>query len=197
MRNRINKLTVLIGLVVVLIVIASVGVVAAVTGDDDKGSHAKVDKDDPFPENKEFHTGADASPYAGAVPLKTQLKAKPFNAKGDVKYYWRFDDGTTSREQNPVHTFKEAGYYTVLMDARDSAGRRDRFTLILGGWPKDLWSTSEKRRLTKNEQLNAVRDQGRRTKARRARLKREGKPVNDLDAPTPNPAAAGGTGTSN
>jgi PKD domain-containing protein len=194
MRNRINKLTVLIGLVIVLIVVASVGVVAAVTGDD-KSSHPKADKDDPFPENKEFHTGADANPYAGAVPLKTQFKAKPFHAKGDVKYYWRFDDGTTSREQNPVHTFTEAGYYTVLMDARDASGRRDRFTLILGGWPKGLWGTSEKRRLTKNEQLNAVRDQGRRTKARRARLKREGKPVNDLDQPA-NPAA-GAAGPSN
>lgn len=196
MRNGINKLTVLIGLVIVLIVIASVGVVSAVTGDDDT-SQPNADKDDPFPENKEFHTGADAQPYAGAVPLKSQLTAKSFHAKGDVKYYWRFDDGTTSREQNPVHTFTEAGYYTVLMDARDSSGRRDRFTLIMGAWPKNLWGTSEKRRLTKTEQLDAVGDQSRRTEERRARLKREGKPVNDLDNPQPTPATGAGTGTSN
>jgi PKD domain len=193
MGNRINKMTVLIGLVIVLIVVASVGVVLAVTGDDSSSSKPKADKDDPFPENKQFHTGADANPYAGAVPLKTQLKAKPFHAKGDVKYYWRFDDGTTSREQNPVHTFTEAGYYTVLMDARDSSGRRDRYTLILGGWPKDLWGTSEKRRLTKSEQLNAVRAQSLRTQQRRARLKRQGKPVNDLGGTASTPKA----GTSN
>jgi hypothetical protein len=195
MRNRINTTTVLIALVAILIVIASVGVVLAVTGDDDS-SHPKADKDDPFPENKEFHSGADANPFAGSAPLTTQFKAKPFHAKGDVKYYWRFDDGTTSREQNPIHTFKEAGYYTVLMDSRDSSGRRDRFTLILGAWPKALWSTSERRRLTKTEQLNAVRDQSARTKARRTRLKREGKPVNDLDTPQQNPAG-GAAGTAN
>ncbi len=193
MRKNVNKLTVLIGLVVVLIALASVGIVLAVTGGDDSSHKARADKDDPFPENKEFHTGADANPYAGPVPLKTQLKAKPFHAKGDVKYYWRFDDGTTSREQNPAHTFTEAGYYTVLMDARDSSGRRDRFTLILGGWPKDLWGTSEKRRLTKTEQLDAVRAQSLRTNQRRARLKREGKPVNDLGNPQSTPKA----GTSN
>ena len=172
----------------------------AVTGDDHLTAGRRPTRTIPTPRTRSSTPFADANPFAGAVPLNTEFKAKPFNPNGDVKYYWRFDDGTTSREQNPVHTFAEAGYYTVLMDARDSAGRRDRFTLILGGWPKELWGTTEKRRLTKTEQLDAVRE----TRAavptqRRARLKREGKPVNDLDAsPSPAPATGTtGTGTSN
>jgi PKD domain len=165
----------LLVLVGVLVVVGVVVAVSALGGDDD--GH---EKGDPFPENKNFHASADASPFAGPAPLTSNLKADAFRESGDVTYFWRFDDGTTSRDQNPVHTFKQPGYYTVLMDARDSKGNRDRFTLIMGAWPASLWNTAQRRRLTRQETLAAVRAQGKRTQARRQALKKQGKAQNEL-----------------
>jgi hypothetical protein len=174
-RRRFPILMVLIG---VLVVVALVFAVSAISGGDDDGK----EKGDPFPENHKFHASADASPYAGAAPLTSKLKADTFREKGNVTYFWRFDDGTTSREQNPTHTFKKPGYYTVLMDVRDEGGKgeADRFTLILGAWPASLWSTSQRRRLTREETLSAVRAQGKRTQRRREALKKQHKTQEEL-----------------
>lgn len=35
------------------------------------------------------------------------------------EWYWEFGDGTTSSEQNPIHTYTEPGYYSVYMTASD------------------------------------------------------------------------------
>jgi len=35
---------------------------------------------------------------------------------------WDFGDGTTSTEQNPVHIYDEAGYYTAVLTATDAGG---------------------------------------------------------------------------
>jgi hypothetical protein len=69
----------------------------------------------------------------------------------------------------------------VFVDSRDESGAKDRYTLILGVWPKDIWATSEKRRLTQTEQLNAIAAQSKRTAARRKRLKEEGKGAGQLE----------------
>jgi PKD domain len=163
----------LAGLGVVLVAALVLGAVAVLGGDDN--GHPSASEEDPFPENPAFHSAGDANPFAGAAPMKVEFSAKSFKNDGDVKYFWRFDDGTTSREENPVHTFKEAGTYTVFLDSRDEAGHRDRHTLILGAWPADIWETSQRRRLTQTEQLNAIRAQAKRTEARRKRLEAEGK----------------------
>jgi hypothetical protein len=164
------------------VVLAAVLVVVAVSalGGDDKSSHTST-LEDPQPENKEFHTFADAAPFANAAPMTSRFTAEPFNPTGDVKYYWRFDDGTTSTEQNPTHVFKEPGTYSVFVDSRDEAGHRDRYTLILGVWPKDIWQTSERRRLTQTEQLNAITAQSKRTAERRKRLRVQGKGAGQLE----------------
>jgi hypothetical protein len=156
----------------VLVVIGLIVVVTAIGGGDDE---QKADPKDPFPENKNFHMGANAKPFAGAAPMDVQFEITPFHNDGAVRYFWRFDDGTTSREQNPRHTFKEAGYYTVIVDATDSARQRDRHTLILGAWPDKLWNSSQRRRLTSVEARNAIRDQSRRTQKRKERLREAGK----------------------
>jgi len=36
-----------------------------------------------------------------------------------VGYFWDFDDGTNSSEQNPVHTFKKEGIYEVRLAVND------------------------------------------------------------------------------
>jgi PKD repeat protein len=36
-----------------------------------------------------------------------------------VGYFWDFDDGTNSTEQNPVHMFKKEGIYEVRLAVND------------------------------------------------------------------------------
>jgi hypothetical protein len=133
-------------------------------GDSSKGTSLE----DSNPDNPVFHVAADGSRFGGPVPLTVRFSSSPFHETGPVHWRWRFDDGTISEEQNPVHTFRRPGYYQVLMEARDQKGQ-DAWNLIVGAWPVDLWETREKggapidpttiRRLQRSE--------GRRTSERR------------------------------
>ena len=39
-----------------------------------------------------------------------------------VAWQWDFDDGATSSQQNPVHTYEERGRYDVVLTVRDNDG---------------------------------------------------------------------------
>jgi PKD repeat protein len=39
-----------------------------------------------------------------------------------VAWYWNFDDGNTSTEQNPTHTYSSSGTYNVKLQATDNEG---------------------------------------------------------------------------
>jgi PKD repeat protein len=39
-----------------------------------------------------------------------------------VSWSWDFGDGSTSTEQNPVHVYKDGGYYVATLTAKDNAG---------------------------------------------------------------------------
>jgi magnesium chelatase subunit I len=64
-----------------------------------------------------------ASIMSGEVPLTVEFKNE---STGEIKeHHWDFGDGSTSREQNPTHTFQTAGIYSVTLliigaEARDS-----------------------------------------------------------------------------
>jgi hypothetical protein len=151
---------VIIAAAVVLIVVAVAG------GGDDK---KKAALEDPLPESKDFHTGADASPYGGPTPLKIKFMAEPFLNKGTVTYYWNFNDGTTTREQNPTHSFPEAGYYQVRMNAIDTETKKnDSKNLIIGAWPPKVWAAGLQRKININKE---VRKQRARTEARLRKLR--------------------------
>jgi PKD repeat protein len=45
---------------------------------------------------------------------------------------WDFGDGTTSTEQNPVHIYEGAGYYSVTLTATDNAGNSEVSEIKLG-----------------------------------------------------------------
>jgi parallel beta-helix repeat protein len=68
-----------------------------------------------------------ANQTEGSAPLTVQ-----FNGSGvsPVSWNWDFGDGTTSTEQNPVHKYANAGYYTVTLTVTSSNGqtRTVRFT---------------------------------------------------------------------
>jgi hypothetical protein len=118
----------------VLAVFAAALLVAACGSDKKNESHVT----DPNPDNTRFHVGADATRFGGPTPLTVSFASSPFHETGKVRWRWRFDDGTISEEQNPVHTFKRPGYYQVLMEARDEKGT-DAWNLILGAWPPEVW----------------------------------------------------------
>jgi PKD domain len=115
----------------------------------------------------------DADRFAGPTPLNTKFSAKPKNAQGQVHYRWRFDDGTQSEEQNPAHTFPRAGYYTVIVDARDESGDNTRQSLLLGAWPPRQWAEAQTKPLTKKGALTTQKIQQARTDARHRQLRDE------------------------
>ena len=61
-----------------------------------------------------------ANPLTGAVPLSVQFTDQ---STGDItEWYWDFDDGETSTEQNPSHTYNNVGKYTVSLTVSGSEG---------------------------------------------------------------------------
>ena len=61
-----------------------------------------------------------ANPTSGYAPLTVQFTD---NSQNNVDtWLWNFGDGTTSEEQNPEHTFDEAGTYTVKLTAYNDCG---------------------------------------------------------------------------
>jgi PKD domain-containing protein len=120
-----------------------------------------------------FSVTGDADSFAGPVPLISRFSSQAKNAKGDVAYRWRFDDGTTSEEQNPTHTFPRAGYYTVILDARDEDGFNARQTFLLGAWPQKQWAEAQRTPLTKQRAKDAQKVQQHRTDVRHQEIRRK------------------------
>jgi hypothetical protein len=119
-----------------------------------------------------FDVSGNADQFAGPTPLNARFTAESKNAKGDVLYRWRFDDGTTSQEQNPTHSFPRPGYYTVTLDAIDEEGNNDRQTFLLGAWPPRQWASAQRSPLTKKGARDAQRIQQARTDARQAEIRK-------------------------
>ncbi|KAA0001705.1 MAG: PKD domain-containing protein, partial [Thermoplasmata archaeon] len=55
------------------------------------------------------------------------------NGKNDISSWdWDFGDGTTSNEQNPVHSYSKPGNYTVTLIVKDRAGEEsEKFYAVL------------------------------------------------------------------
>jgi hypothetical protein len=132
----------------------------------DQSAKSPLVVSDPFPHNRLFHIGADASDFAGVVPLKVLMGARAFHASGRVLYRWRFDDGTRSSEQNPRHTFSKPGYYQVLMVAADTKGHSDSYNLIFSAWPRK-YRSAEQHGFSPQQQRRLIRELGRATAKRR------------------------------
>jgi PKD domain len=115
---------------------------------------------------------ADANRYAGPRPLSVTFSAVASKAAGAVRYRWCFDDGTQAQDQRPTHSFQRAGYYKVVVQAKDESGEKRRQSLLLGIWPPKLWAAAEEKPLTRKAQIRAQRLQERRTRKRRKQLQR-------------------------
>ena len=77
----------------------------------------------------------DVSTRAGVAPLAVQFtdRSDPGGA-AITKYTWYFGDGTTSDQASPLHTYQEAGTYTVSMRVETKIGsslkEKDAFILV-------------------------------------------------------------------
>lgn len=61
-----------------------------------------------------------ATPLTGQQPLEVTFTDQSTHIP--TSWLWDFGDGTTSTEQNPVHTYTTAGYRTVVLTATNSSG---------------------------------------------------------------------------
>ena len=154
-RSRVHRL-------VVVLALALGAVVVSGCGNDDKGGSSG-----------RFNVSGKVDHFAGPTPLVARLSASSRNAEGDVIYRWRFDDGTSSTKPEVTHTFPRAGYYQVILDARDESGNNDRETFLFGAWPPRQWSQAQRTPLTKRGALQAQKVQQARTDERRKELREE------------------------
>ena len=61
------------------------------------------------------------------VNMDRRLVAFTDQSEGNpTKWNWDFGDGTTSTEQNPIHTYTKSGWYTVVQDVENAAGKSRR-----------------------------------------------------------------------
>ncbi|HEY7543447.1 MAG TPA: PKD domain-containing protein, partial [Blastocatellia bacterium] len=60
-----------------------------------------------------------ASPVSGNAPLAVQFTDL---STGATAWQWDFGDGGSSTQKNPLHTYQNAGSYTVVLTASNAAG---------------------------------------------------------------------------
>ncbi|WP_460776330.1 ThuA domain-containing protein [Nocardiopsis nanhaiensis] len=87
------------------------------------------------------YTGAGDSPVAsidtdttsGPAPLTVEFSGEDSHHPGGqaIEYEWSFDDGETSTEVNPTHTFEEEGRYTVNLTVTDEEERTGQATVAI------------------------------------------------------------------
>lgn len=79
----------------------------------------------------------DADERSGHAPLEVEFSSEGTHHPEDaeiVEYHWDFDDGSTSSEQHPTHTFTQDGVYAVTLTVTDEEGRTGRagITIVVG-----------------------------------------------------------------
>jgi len=77
-----------------------------------------------MPLESEFKKAIDAQWTFNTVDMKRRMVAFIDQSEGEIKSWkWDFGDGTTSTEQNPIHQYKEAGKYIVVLNIEGPKGK--------------------------------------------------------------------------
>ena len=99
--------------ITVLILIFLLSSVLAVVVDSDLSSAADG--------NETITADFTASPESGEAPLTVQFTDTSTGSPTERR--WNFGDGSKLTEQNPIHTYEQAGSYTVTLTVRNSNGQ--------------------------------------------------------------------------
>lgn len=91
-----------------------------VTGPDGRDSEVKTNYITVTPPVRRPVARFTSDRYIGRSPLTVTFSDRSLN--NPTIYRWRFGDGTTSDEKNPVHTFARVGVYTVWLTVSNAAG---------------------------------------------------------------------------
>ena len=79
-----------------------------------------------------------ATPTSGMAPLDVDFAAAATDADEDeLTYSWEFGDGGTSAEQNPSHTYEEAGVYTAEVTVSDGEAQASKTVTVTVLGPDD------------------------------------------------------------
>ncbi|WP_373838585.1 PKD domain-containing protein [Methanospirillum sp.] len=89
-------------------------------------------------------TDFDADRTYGNKPLTVRFTDKSYQA---TSWLWDFGDGTTSTEQNPIHTFTEEGRYTISLitngDDKGKAVKNDYIRVAKGPTAKFVFAPKD------------------------------------------------------
>ncbi|MBI5057294.1 MAG: PKD domain-containing protein [Nitrospirae bacterium] len=74
-----------------------------------------------------------AGPEFGTAPLTVQFNAAgpAVSSGGTVSYLWNFDDGRTSTEASPQHTFNYKGTYMIALTVTGASGVKDTGWVVI------------------------------------------------------------------
>ncbi len=82
--------------------------------------------------NKKPAASAYAIPTNGDAPLQVSFYGTGNDTDGTIaSYNWDFNDGTTSNQQNPIHTFTQIRTYMVLFTVTDDKGATATDTIVI------------------------------------------------------------------
>ena len=70
----------------------------------------------------DFVASASADPASGYAPLDVRFTGNATGGKLPYAYSWDFNDGGTSSESNPIHTYTGPGTYNASLAVSDSLG---------------------------------------------------------------------------
>jgi PKD repeat protein len=77
-----------------------------------------------MPLENEFKKAIDARWTFNTLDMNRRMVAFIDQSEGEIKSWnWDFGDGTTSSEQNPIHQYKEAGKYIVVLNIEGPKGK--------------------------------------------------------------------------
>ena len=89
-----------------------------------------------------------AAPRAGQAPLTVDFNEAGKRSKTDasLRYFWDFQDGTSSTEKSPSHIFEKAGTYEVTVTVKE--GKTELYTSSItinvdGLEPVSIWDQQE------------------------------------------------------
>jgi outer membrane protein assembly factor BamB len=75
-------------------------------------------------------------PYIGAMTQPLQFTGEAFGGIPSYTYHWVFDDGYTSDELTPIHTYTQRGNYTATLTVTDNQGNQSQDTAqVTIGYP--------------------------------------------------------------